>query len=566
MDVSCGRYQPVRHERRRASCGKSDSSFAEFGLVFFTVRSLTGAVWKSALVAAIFAAHPAHVESVAWVAERKDVLSTAFWLGSTLLYVAYVRSKERTNLFVGSLVLFALGLASKPMLVTMPFTLLLFDLWPLRRAENWNAASLWALVRGKLAYFVLSAASIVITLLAQGTSGAIQTMERFQMSDRIANAIVAYVKYIGTFFLPMDLAAWYPFEAGLPIGLVAGSFALLILITAACIWQMRERAYLLVGWLWFLGTLLPVIGIVQVGRQSMADRYTYVPYIGLAIAVVWLAAELAERVSLDKRVAAAVCGIIVLALSASAYVQASYWKDSETLFKRTLAVTERNYFIEHNYCYYLQQRDRLNEALQHCAEALEHDPNLAEAHNTLGTIYLKQQRFADAKQRFQRAIELRPNYSQAYANAALTSAGEGDFTTAAALLEIGRANDGDGFFTGPTSLEIYVKIGNEAMRQKQYPAAIGLFQNALVLQPKAPDVERNLALAHHLSGNSAEGIRVLETALKGGTATPEMHNSLGLIYGETGRRQEAVQQFQRALQLNPNFEPARNNLRVATGQ
>ncbi len=535
-------------------------------LLFVLLRRLTGAVWKSALVAAIFVAHPAHVESVAWVSERKDVLSTAFWLGSTLLYAAYVHGKGRTNMLWGSVALFALGLASKPMLVTMPFTLLLLDIWPLRRLESVNFSSVLPLVKEKLPYFVLSVISIVLTIVAQGSSGAIQSMERFAIGDRIANALVAYVEYIGMFFVPVNLAAWYPFEPGVPIWAAAGALLVLIAISAASLWQIRERGFLFAGWFWFVGTLVPVIGIVQVGRQSMADRYTYVPYIGLSIAVVWLAAELIERVKLDRRVAGAAAGIIVIAMTAAAYVQTGYWKDSETLFTRTLAVTERNYFIEHNYCYYLQQRERLSEALNYCTAAIGHDPNLAEAYNTLGSIYLKQQKFDDARENFRRAIELRPGYSQAAANAALAAAGSGDFDAALAVIESGSANDRDGFFTGPRSFEIYSKTGSEAMRQKQYSAAISLFTKALAAQPRSPEIERNLALAQHLSGNSAEAIRILETAIKAGSSTPEMHNSLGLIYGETGRPQEAAQQFQRALQLNPNFEPARNNLRIALGQ
>jgi Flp pilus assembly protein TadD len=391
-------------------------------------------------------------------------------------------------------------------------------------------------------------------------------MERFDIGVRIANAGVAYASYIAVFFAPMNIAAWYPFNAELPAATVADSFLLLFAITAVCIWQARERSYLLVGWLWFVGTLVPVIGIIQVGRQSMADRYTYVPYIGLSIAVVWLGAELLKRFVLDKRIGAAAAGVAVIAMSAAAFVQASYWKDSETLFKRTLAVTERNYFIEHNYCYYLQQKERLGEAERFCTAAIEHDPNLAEAHNTLGTIYLKQQRFAAARSTFQRAAELRPGYSQAYANSALAAAGEGDLDAAAAELERGRANGKDDFFKVPEAADLYSKLGSEAMRRKQYSAAVGFLTKAVELKPGSGELERNLALAHHLSGNSAEGIRVFESAIRNNTPTAEMHNSLGLIYGELGRRQDAVQQFQRALQINPNFEPARNNLRVATGQ
>lgn len=535
-------------------------------LVFLVVRNLTGAIWKSALVAAIFALHPAHVESVAWIAERKDVLSTLFWLTSTLAYIAWVRRPERGNYFWISVVLFALGLASKPMLVTMPFTLLLFDYWALERFEKWNAKNLLPLVKEKLPYFALSVASIVVTIFAQGTSGAIQDTQRFDIADRLANAITAYTKYAAMLFYPVNLGVWYPFERDLSVVWVAAATLLFMAVTAVCIWQIKSRKYLFVGWFWFVGTLVPVIGIVQVGRQSMADRYTYIPYIGLTLAIVWLIAEAFARSKIDQRIASVAAAIVIAVFGVLSYGQVSHWQNSETLFQHTLAVTKNNYFIEHNYCFYLQKNNRLTEAENYCNAAIKHDPGLAEAYNTLGSIRVKQKKFAEAKRDFERAIQLKPAYPQAYANLALAAAGENDFAAAANYISKGVEIDDQKFFEGQRLVDLYSNIGNGAMQQKMYPVAASAYEKALSAQPNNPELSRNFALAMHQSGRTGEAVDLLEKVVRAGSGTAEMHNSLGLMYAETNRIEEAKIQFRRSLQLNPNFAPAQNNLRRALGQ
>lgn len=532
-------------------------------LLFALVKRLTGAFWKSAIVAALFAVHPAHVESVAWVAERKDVLSTLLWLGTTWFYISYARNTKETNFYWLSVVLFALGLAAKPMLVTLPFTLILLDYWALERFDKWKLQNLLPLVKEKIPFFLLTIASVVITIWAQGASGAIQSTELISISDRLQNAVLAYAKYVVMLVYPANLGIWYPFDNNFNSIQVAVSLLLLIAITAVCLWQIKARKYLFVGWFWFLGTLVPVIGILQVGRQALADRYTYVPYIGLTIAVVWLLAELFERLKFNKTVVAAICAIGLIVLSIAAFRQVSYWRTSETLFTRTLAVTNKNYFVENNFCNYLEKKNRLDEAAAQCRAAIQNDPTLAVAYNTYGTVLMKQNKPAEAKRNFDRTLELDPNYMFAHANLVALEINQGNLETAWQNLSKAIAADKNNFFDANRLVEAYSSIAVAAMRQKRHAAAEEFFKKALEITPNNLDFRRNLASALNFQSKSAEAIKILEDIIRQNPNFPEAHNTLGLIYAEQNRRQEAIAQFQKALQINPNFAPARNNLKKA---
>jgi tetratricopeptide (TPR) repeat protein len=532
-------------------------------LLFVLFKKITGRHWESALVALVFAAHPAHVESVAWVAERKDVLSTLFWVTSTLFYCRYALDKRKNSLLI-AVALSAVGLAAKPMLVTMPFTLLLLDLWPLRRWERPDIASLWPLVREKWAFFVLSICSAVITIFAQCTAGAIQSTTLISLPDRLANAVVSYGRYVWMFFVPSGLGAWYPFDPDIGVHRIIISAIMIALVSAAAIWQFRKRPFIFTGWFWFLGTLVPVIGILQVGRQALADRYTYVPYIGLSVAVVWLLAEAAERFNVPAKLTAAVAAVAVTALVATSAVQASYWKNSETIAKRTLAVTEDNYFIETNYCNYLEQQNRLDEARAQCTAAIEHDPTLVQAYNNLGSVQMKQSQFDEAKRTFTAASAIDATNPMTFANLAVVETRMQNFDAALDDLEKGRQGDRLGFFDARRRFEMYSAIGNAAMQQKQSAAAQRAFQEALRASPANVDIQRNLALAIHLQGRSDEALKMLEETSRTNPNSPEVFNTMGLVLAETGRRDEAAKQFQRALQINPNFAPAQNNLKRLT--
>ena len=532
-------------------------------LLFFVVKKLTGAFWKCAIVAALFAVHPAHVESVAWVAERKDVLSTLLWLGTTWFYISYAKNTKETNFYWLALGLFALGLAAKPMLVTLPFTLLLLDYWALERFDKWNFQNLLPLIKEKIPFFILTVASVVLTILAQGASGAIQSTETISITDRLQNAVLAYAKYVVMLVYPANLGIWYPFDGHFNAVQIITSLVLLIAITAFCVWEIQKRKYLFVGWFWFLGTLVPVIGILQVGRQALADRYTYIPYIGLTIAAVWLFAEIFERFNLNSKVVAAICGICLVALSILSFRQVSYWRNSETLFVRTLAVTNKNYFIENNYCNYLEKKNRLDEAAAQCQAAISNDPTLAVAYNNYGTVLMKQSKPAEAKLNFEKTLELDPNYMFAHANVVALEINQGNLEAAWQNLSKAIAADKNNFFDSSRLVEAYSSIAVAAMRQKRHAAAEEFFKKALEITPNNLDFRRNLALALHLQGKSADGIKTLEDVIRQNPNFPEAYNTLGLIYAEQNRRQEAIAQFQKALQINPNFAPARSNLKKA---
>jgi len=306
-------------------------------LLFEVLRRMTGAVGRSAVVAALFAVHPTHVESVAWIAERKDVLSALFWILAMEAWARYARQPSIGRYGLVAL-LMILGLMAKPMVVTLPFALLLLDVWPLERLRlGWR----WLAVE-KLPLLALSAASSLITLRYQETS--LAPLDAVPWSLRAANALVSYVAYLGKLFWPRDLAVFYPIPPAIPLWKAAGAALLLAAITALAVWRTRREPWLPTGWLWFLGTLVPVIGLVQVGRQAMADRYTYIPSIGLFLAVVWSVAELLKE---HRAVLATVAGIGILALAAITRVQIGYWADSATLFRHALAATDDGNYLAH---------------------------------------------------------------------------------------------------------------------------------------------------------------------------------------------------------------------------
>ena len=533
-------------------------------VLFVLVNRLTKSFWKSAFVAALFAVHPAHVESVAWIAERKDVLSTLFWLLATFFYVRWTENTGNVKFYRLSIVLFALGLASKPMLVTLPFTLILLDYWALGRFEKWNFQTLLPFVKEKIPYFLLTIFSAVITILAQKAGGAIQSIETISLPARVQNAVLAYAEYVLMFFYPANLGVWYPFDDNFGTVQITLSFFFLLAATAVCVWQIKRRKYLFVGWFWFLGTLVPVIGILQVGRQSHADRYTYIPFIGLSIVFVWLFAELFERFQPNKKIIAAASAVVLSSFTALAFYQTTFWRTSETIFVKTLRLDEKNYLVKNNLCNYLEKKNRLAEATAQCLDAIADDPKIAIAYNTLGTVQMKQNKLPEAEENYEKAAALDPEYVMALANLAVVKTNSGDIEGAERSLNRAIAADvNKDFFNSNRLVDAYSSIAVAALKQKKYQPAEDFFKKALGLTPNNLDFRRNLALALHLQGKSADGIRILEEAIRDNPKFPEIYNTLGTIYAEQNRRAEAVAQFQKALQINPNFAPAQSNLKKA---
>lgn len=420
-------------------------------LLFLMLRQMTRCTWKSAFVAALFAVHPLHVESVAWVAERKDVLSTFFWMMTLWAYFWYTESQmpSRIVAYVAVVVLLALGLMAKPMLVVLPFTLLLLDYWPLGRYSKSKReskktgepvrASVMPLIVEKLPLFLMSAASSVVTFVVQKKAGAVGPLEEMPLQIRLANACVSYVAYIGKMLWPVRLVPFYPHPGyDIRIGYVVASLLFLLAVTFVTIRLRRRFPYLLVGWLWYVGVLVPVIGIVQVGSQAMADRYTYVSLIGLFIIFVWGMSELVKRWASEarggsrKRIHLAwITGIIIVfALAARAFVQVGYWKDSFVLFSRTLQVSPRNHVAHYNLGVALIDTKRLDEAYAQFAQTLQIEPGYADAYYNQGFIQQARGRLDMAIDKYRRAVEINPRLVQAHNNLAICLFAKGDYRSA----------------------------------------------------------------------------------------------------------------------------------------
>ena len=372
-------------------------------LLFLVLDRVTRSPWRSGFVAALFAIHPLHVESVAWVAERKDVLSTLFWILTMLAYARYAESPSlRRKLPV--IGFFALGLLAKPMLVTLPVVLLLLDYWPLHRFSfdgKKQGTSLRALLGEKLPLFVLSGASCVITYFAQNTGGSMPVTGQLPFVIRAGNALLSYFRYIEMMFRPRDLTILYPYTpASVPTWTQIYTAAVaLILITALIIWLGRRHGYLPVGWLWYLVTLLPVVGLVQVGEQTMADRYTYVPLIGLFVMIAWLVPELLRPISRSPRlpILLVIPAIAVIAsMAVVARHQVGFWKDSITLFAHTIAVTSDNYTGYMNLGLALSDDGQLEPAIEAYQNAARILPNKYVPHTNLAVLYYNTQRYAEA--------------------------------------------------------------------------------------------------------------------------------------------------------------------------
>ena len=447
-------------------------------LLFAALKRLTGARWPSAFVAFVFALHPLHVESVAWVAERKDVLCAFFWFLTLYLYAAYAR---RPNLSSYLLVLgaFTLGLLSKSMIVTLPFVLLLLDYWPLRRALR------PALIREKLPLFALSAASAVVTFLAQQHGSAVRSLTNISLGLRIENAVVAYAAYIRRMFWPVDLAVFYPYRFGIPVWEIAISAALLISITILVIRQSPPRPYLAVGWLWYLGTLVPVIGLVQVGAQSSADRYTYIPLVGLAIMLAWGGADLLRR-QLQLRTALAVSAIVVCIVMTRLLLP--YWTDSATLFQRAADVTSGNYLAHNNLAEYYLDHNQIQLAALHVQAALRIRPAYPEAHANFALIYQRVGRAVDAEREFDEAIRLRPNDPAMRRSFGFL------------LLSRGRLADAIQQFRAeaqlaPGDAASHYTLGNLLLSTGQFEEAAAELSAALRIEPAYPGARDKLLLA-----------------------------------------------------------------------
>jgi Flp pilus assembly protein TadD len=479
-------------------------------LLFGCLERATGAVGRSAFAAALFGVHPLHVESVAWVAERKDVLSTLLMLLTLMAYARYAR-RPGVGRYLAVAGLFALGLAAKPMLVTLPFLMLLLDRWPLGR---WSDRTARELLLEKVPLVVLALASCAVTVAAQRAGGALGSMDRFPLDVRIGNAILSYVAYLRLMVWPSGLAVFYPHPRAVPLLPVVGSAALL---AGVSVWVFRSRArhpYLLVSWLWYLVALLPVIGLVQVGEQALADRYTYVPLIGIFVMLAWGVPD-AVRAVRGRSVALTVAAVVVvLALVPLARAQVARWRDSRTLFEHALSVTSGNRVAHNNLGLVLEESGHPEEAIAQFEAALALRADDAAVLNNLGNALADLDRHAAAVERFERAIALQPGHAKAH------------FNLAASLVRLGRAAEALRHYREAVRLEpddprMRNNLGIALAREGDAESAIEQFEAAIRLQPGNGRAHANLAGALVLVGRRAEARVEIENARKAGFEPPE---------------------------------------------
>jgi len=486
-------------------------------LLFLALVRMTRCMWRSAMVAAIFALHPLHVESVAWISERKDVLSTALAMLALLIYVAYTeRPTVRTYVWVG--VVYALSLAAKPMLVTLPFVFMLLDVWPLGRVKppfSWSTLKPPLLEKTPL--LGMAAISSVLTFFAQHSYGAVQTIKNLSVQARIGNACIAYVTYLWKAFVPTDLAVFYPAVTPEP----ATALIAVAALGAVTVWVLRSirtRPYLAIGWLWYLGTLVPVIGLVQVGAQSSADRYTYLPLIGCSLALVWGIADLLERRPVLQRVGAGAGGFALLLLAVDAHAQVAYWRDSRTLFEHTLEVTKGNYMILNNLAVTLAAEGQHAEAIADYRKAITINPDYAVGRANLGHELVGMGKLDEARASLVEAIRLKPDIGAAHADLGAIAGAHSEF--------------------------------GEAERQ---------LGEAIRLEPANADAQNNLCWVL-LQERREDALSHCDEALRLKPDLLEAHLNRGRALAALGKNAEAEAEFQRVLAADPNRDDARTEL------
>jgi Flp pilus assembly protein TadD len=491
-------------------------------LILAMLREMTGALWRSAFVAAVFAIHPMHVESVAWIAERKDVLSTLFLLLTLAAYVSYVRRRGLAR-YVLTVLLFALGLLAKPMLVTLPVLLLLLDYWPLERIRRQNTedkrqrakgeyqtVSTVQLIAEKIPFIALSVVSSVITFLVQLRGNAVIHINTLPLKGRVANVFLSYTRYIGKLFWPQNLAVFYPFDANsFAFWQVAMCVLLLLVISIFVIRFGRNQKYLPVGWFWFVVTLVPVIGLVQVGLQAFADRYTYIPYIGLFIMIAWGVPELLSKWP-QRKIALGLSMVISLtALGICAHRQVSFWNNSFTLFSHAIEVTQNNYIAHNNLGVACNSIGRYQDAVEAYKQAIKIKPDYAEAHYNLGVTYGILGRSKDEIEKYKLAIKIRPAYVKAYYNLGVS----------------------------------YKDLG-------RYKEAIEVYKQAIKIKPDYAEAHLNLGAVYYTLGRYGEAIEAYKQAIRIKSDFAMAHYALGAAYIVTGNKNSALEECKILKTLN----------------
>ncbi len=497
-------------------------------LLFLLLRKLTAAVWRSAFVAALFALHPLHVESVAWISERKDVLCTFFALLALLAYARFVeeskvQSPKSKVFYVLALFAFACGLMAKPMLVTLPFVMLLLDWWPLQRISNpgFQMANLRRLLLEKIPFLVLSAISCVVTFVVQKKSGAVTTLTDFSLTARIENTFVSYARYLGKALWPDPLAVPYPIPDHWKLPLIIYSVALMAGLSAIAVLFARKFPFAFTGWFWFVGTLVPVVGVVQVGNQSMADRYTYLPLIGVFIIFAWGAGELRTSWRVPRPLVFFLAATILAACAARSRIQTTYWQNSETLFTHALTVTEDNYVACDNLGTWLSSHGQIAAAMDCYRQSLQIKPDNPDVLYDLGNAFSKIGDWDAAMDNYRRALQVNPNQA-----------------------------------------DILDNLGFALAAKKQFPEAVANFEAALKLDPDFPDAHNNLATVLFMEHRFDEAAQHYREAIRLTPDNPQIYANLGDTLVRQNKIPEAVQNYQTALQLKPDDAKTRAKLQA----
>jgi tetratricopeptide (TPR) repeat protein len=501
-------------------------------LLFIVLKQMTHKLWPSAFVAVLFALHPLHVESVAWVAERKDVLSTFFWMLTMWAYVRFV-SRPKIASYLLIVVFFALGLISKPMLVTLPFVLLLLDYWPLdrfspKRRKAGLKYSLPYLLIEKTPLFAMTLASCIVTFIIQKKGGAME-WEKYGLLIRLANASISYLQYINKMIWPARLAILYPHpNQNVSILYAMVSAVLLLAVTIFIFRFAKEHRYLVVGWLWYLGTLVPVIGLIQVGVQARADRYTYITLTGLFIIIAWGLPDLLAKWRYKKIALGLAALLIILVMSICTHFQLCHWQNSLTLFQHALDVTKDNYVVHFCIAGPLREQGKLNETIYHYSEAIRIKPNYTKAIINLGIALDEAGRIDEAIGEYQKCLQITPGEPMALNN-----------------------------------------LGIALSEQGKFDEAVKCFTEALRVKPDFANAHTNIGYVLTLQGNLNEAVVHFAEALRLDPHSAKAHYYLGQVLTQKGKINEALTHYEEALRLKPDWFELMNNLAwflVASGE
>ncbi len=566
LDIQLYRFNPGMHHLTNVLFHLVNSI-----LLFFALKRMTRDLLKSAAVAVLFAIHPLHVESVAWVSERKDVLSAFFWMLTIFFYSRYA---EKPGIKRYSLVFLAcgLGLMAKPMLVTLPFVLLLLDYWPLGRISlrgthrsvegeatlDPGASREWwsifvRLIIEKIPLFILVVGAAIITFIAQKSGGAVGSLDLIPLSARLGNAVVAYGIYLLKTIWPMNLSVFYPYSLNIPLWKVACSAAFLAGVSAVSVFWIRRFPYLIVGWLWYLGTLIPVIGLIQVGSQSFADRYTYIPLTGIFIMLAWGLPQLFDRGKAGRFALQAISATGLVALLSLTWLQVSYWKNDMTLFRHAIEVTQNNYLAHNILGKVLLMEKKYDEAVEHFREAIRIKPTYAQARVSLGITLYETGQIDAAIDQYKEAIRIKEDFVDAYYNLAVALKAKGD--TADAIKRYRQV-----LSLEPYHAKAHNNLGYLLSQEGKYDEAIIHYRQALSINHRFDRAYMNLVVALNKQNKHGEAMATLVQAISFLPEDPSLRCALGDLYRVKGQNEAAGVSYQKALDLEPGSIPALRGL------